>query len=69
MAFNAKLSSINLKNKLIGDTSGLTKQIAAMLKDDKNRDFTDQIFFQIANSYADDNKIDKAIENYNKFIE
>ena len=68
MAFNAKLSSINLKNKLIGDTSGLTKQIAAMLKDDKNRDFTDQIFFQIANSYADANKIDKAIENYNKSI-
>ena len=68
MAFNAKLSSINLKNKLIGDASGLTRQIAAMLKDDKNRDFTDQIFFQIANSYADANNIDKAIENYNKSI-
>lgn len=68
MAFNAKLSSINLKNKLSGDTSSLTRQIAAMLKDDKNRDFTDQIYFQIANSYADANTIDKAIENYNNAI-
>lgn len=68
MAFNAKLSMINLKNKLSGDTSGRTKQIAAMLKDDKNRDFTDQIFFQIADSYADANNIDKAIENYNYAI-
>ena len=68
MAFNAKLSAINLKNKLSGDTSSLTRQIAAMLKDDKNRDFTDQIYFQIANSYADANNINKAIENYNKAI-
>lgn len=65
MAFNAKLSMINLRNKLSGDTSGRTRQIAAMLKDDKNRDFTDQIYFQIADSYADANNIGKAIENYN----
>lgn len=68
MAFNAKLSVINLKNQLSGDTSGRTRQIAAMLKDDKNRDFTDQIFFQIADSYVDANNIDKAIENYNYAI-
>jgi len=68
MAFNAKLSMINLKNKLSGDTSGRTRQIAAMLKDDKNRDFTDQIYFQIAESYADANNIGKAIENYNNAI-
>lgn len=68
MAFNAKLNMINLKNQLSGDTSGRTRQISAMLKDDKNRDFTDQIFFQIADSYADANNIDKAIENYNYAI-
>jgi tetratricopeptide (TPR) repeat protein len=68
MAFNAKLSMINLKNKLSGDTSGRTRQIAAMLKDDKNKDFKDQIFFQIADSYADANNIGKAIENYNNAI-
>lgn len=64
MAFNANLSRINIKNELSGDTSSRTRQIAALLKDDKNRDFTDQIYFQIANSYADANNIDKAIENY-----
>ena len=68
MAFNAKLSMINLKNQISRDTSGRTRQIAAMLKDDKNRDFIDQIYFQIADSYEDANNIDKAIENYNYSI-
>lgn len=64
MAFNAKLSAINLKNS----SKSRTKQIAALLKDSKNNDFNDQIYFQIANSYADENNIDKAIENYNNAI-
>lgn len=68
MAFNAKLSSINLKNKLSKDSKNRTKQIAALLKDSKNIDFKDQIYFQIANSYAEENKIEKAIENYNNAI-
>ena len=64
MAFNAKLSAINLKNS----SKSRTKQIAALLKDSKNNDFNDQIYFQIANSYADENNIEKAIENYNNAI-
>ena len=68
MAFNAKLSSINLKNKVSLDPQNRTKQIAALLKDSKNIDFLDQIYFQIANSYAEENNIEKAIENYNNAI-
>lgn len=68
MAFNAKLNRISIKNELIGNNSDRIKQITALLKDDKNRDFTDQIYFQIANSYADENNQDKAIENYNVAI-
>jgi tetratricopeptide (TPR) repeat protein len=69
MAFNANLSRINLKTELNGDTSGRTKEIMALLKDDKNRELIDQIYFQIANSYAQANNLEKAIENYNLAIQ
>jgi len=65
MAFNANLSRINLKTELSGDTSGRTREILALLKDDKNRDLLDQVYFQIANSYAQVNNFEKAVENYN----
>lgn len=68
MAFNATLSRINLKTELNGDTSGRTKEIMALLKDDKNRELIDQIYFEIANSYAKANNLEKAIENYNLAI-
>ena len=65
MAFNANLSRINLKTELSGDTSGRTREIMVLLKDDKNRELLDQVYFQIANSYAQVNNFEKAIENYN----
>lgn len=68
MAFNANLSRINLKSELSRDTSGRTREIMALLKDDKNRDLLDQVYFQIANSYAQVNNFEKAIENYNLAI-
>lgn len=68
MAFNANLNRISIRNELIGNTASRTQQLKALLKDDKNRDFTDQIYFQIANSYLADNDQEKAIENYNTAI-
>jgi len=68
MAFNANLSRINLKTELSGDTSGRTREIMALLKDDKNRELLDQVYFQIANSYAQADNLEKAIENYNLAI-
>ncbi len=64
MAFNAYLSRINLKTELSGDTSGRTKLISALLKDEKNKDFADQIYYQIANSFKNAQQTEKAIENY-----
>lgn len=40
----------------------------ALLKDDKNRELLDLVYFQIANSYAQANNSEKAIENYNLAI-
>lgn len=68
MAFNANLSRINLKSKLYGDSTGRIKEIMALLKDDKNKELIDQIYFQIANSYLDAGNLNKAIENYNLAI-
>src|SRR5690606_11109916 len=65
MAFNANLSRISIQNELEGNTSDRTRQLTALLKDDKNRDFIDQIFYQIGNSYADQNDLTNAIISYN----
>ena len=64
MAFNANLSRINLKSELDGDSADRIKLISALLKDEKNKDFTDQIYYQIANSFENTYQIEKAIENY-----
>jgi tetratricopeptide (TPR) repeat protein len=69
MAFNANLSRINIKTKLNGDTFRRTKEIMSLLKDDKNRELIDQIYFEIANSYAETNNLEKAIENFNLAIQ
>lgn len=69
MAFNANLSRINIKTKLNGNSSGRTKEIMALLKDDKNRELIDQIYFEIANSYLETNNLEKAIENYNLAVQ
>jgi len=66
MAFNAKLSAISLENT--ENEKNKIRQITALLKDSKNVDFHDQIYFQIANNYLDAQNIEKAIENYNNSI-
>ncbi len=65
MAFNANLNRISIRNELEGSTLSRSQQLQALLKDDKNRNFIDQIYFQIANTYADEKNPGKAIENYN----
>lgn len=68
MAFNANLSRISISNEQNGNKADKSQQLRSLLKDDKNRDFIDQIYFQIANSYAEDKNLEKAIENYNASI-
>ena len=64
MAFNANLSRINLKSELDSDSTDRIKLISILLKDEKNKDFTDQIYYQIAKSFENTDQIEKAIENY-----
>ncbi|MES3018776.1 MAG: gliding motility protein [Bacteroidota bacterium] len=65
MAFNANLSRISIREEQNGNKVSRSQQLRSLLKDDKNKDFIDQIYFQIANSYADEKDLEKAIDNYN----
>ncbi len=69
MSFNANLNriSIGIKKKN-GKMPNRTRQLKSLLRDDKNSDFIDQIYFQVANSYADSNDVENAIKNYNLSI-
>jgi tetratricopeptide (TPR) repeat protein len=68
MAFNANLSRISIRDEQSGNKSDRSQQLRTLLRDDKNRDFIDQIYFQMGNSYADEKDVEKAIENYNAAI-
>ncbi|MCJ0741300.1 type IX secretion system periplasmic lipoprotein PorW/SprE [Pedobacter montanisoli] len=53
MYFNAKLSKIRINSFLDHKTFDRKKQLATLIKDDKNADFIDQIYYEIAeDSYS-----------------
>jgi tetratricopeptide (TPR) repeat protein len=68
MAFNARLSIISIQDEQTGRSVNREKQLLSLLRNDNNQDFADQIYFQIAESYANTGEMDKAIENYNTSI-
>ncbi len=64
MYFNAKLSKIRI-NDLLNDQSSNRKQaLLKLLKDDKNFDYTDQIYHEVAEDYFGDKDFAKAEEYY-----
>jgi tetratricopeptide (TPR) repeat protein len=64
MAFNAKINSALLFNSETSDSKELVKALTKMLKDDKNIDYLDQIYYALANIYYEENDVDYAIEHY-----
>ena len=68
MAFNANLSRISIRDEQSGNKVTRSERLVSLLKDDKNRDFIDQIYFQIANTYAGEKDLENAIKNYNSSI-
>ncbi|MGB4774550.1 MAG: hypothetical protein WBP45_05230, partial [Daejeonella sp.] len=68
MAFNASLNRIRMQGDQEGKKVDKVKKLKALLKDDKNIDFIDQIHFRIGNIYEGKNETDKAIESYNTAI-
>lgn len=69
MVFTAKINSARLYDVKTGNTEGVKKQLMKMLRDDKNIEFQDQIYYalaEIANKEHDEplalNYLDKSIK-------
>ena len=63
--FNANLNRIKLNAFLSGEKVNKQAQLLALLKDDKNLDYHDQVYYQIAESYARDEQFNDALKYYN----
>lgn len=63
MAFNAKINSAGIFSGE-GDTEKLKKELNKMLRDKKNVDFQDQIYYALGNIYFKEGNREMAIENY-----
>lgn len=68
MHFNATLKQAKLK-MLQNNTKDKYGQLLTLLKDDKNFDYHDQIYFQIAESHAADQEFQKALNYYQLSIQ
>ncbi|MBT3242999.1 MAG: tetratricopeptide repeat protein [Bacteroidetes bacterium] len=64
MAFNAKINRARLYEGDADTGQEIRKQLAKMLKDDKNIEFLDQIYYALAELDIKEDLVDSAIENY-----
>lgn len=69
MYFNANLNQIKLKT-FLGDVRSNNKdELLALLKDDKNLDYNDQVYFQVAESHAAREEYEEARKFYQLSIQ
>lgn len=64
MAFNASLNRIRIEDNQNGIKISRTDKLLGLLKDPNNKEFTDQVYYQIAQIQMADKDIDKAIKYY-----
>lgn len=69
MYFNANLNQIKLNALLSTKKTNRQDELLALLKDDKNTDYNDQVYYQIGESLAADGDHNNAIKNYRKSIQ
>ena len=67
MAFNAKINAAGVFSGE-GDIEKLKKELNKMLRDKKNIDFQDQIYYALGNLFFKEGNRDVAIENYRKSV-
>jgi tetratricopeptide (TPR) repeat protein len=63
IAFSSKINLARCYDVTMGDSRDIKKQLNRMLRDDKNKDYRDQIYFALAEVYMKENNESKAIEN------
>lgn len=64
MTFSAKINRALTYQSGSGSKKDIEKQLDKMLRDDKNIEFQDQIYYAIGSLYLRDKMVDKAIENF-----
>ncbi|WP_316796080.1 gliding motility protein [Pedobacter agri] len=69
MYFHANLQRIKVRALISGYKVDEDKALLALLKDDKNFDYTDQIYYQVGELFSKDSKFAKAEENYLKSVQ
>lgn len=68
MYFNANLGRIKIRGLQNGIKTDKQKELLSLLKDDKNLDYNDQVYFQIAETYAADEDYKQAEKYYIRSI-
>jgi len=66
MDFNARISQIQLN---VGNISSLRNELKKMMKNPNNKDYLDQLYFVMGNTYLTRKDTVKAIENYKLSVE
>jgi len=69
MTFNAKINRALTYQAGTGSRRDIEKQLQKMLKDDKNIEYQDQIYYALGNLYFTDNMINEATKYYKLSIE
>ncbi|MEO5910720.1 MAG: tetratricopeptide repeat protein [Pelobium sp.] len=64
MSFNANLSRIRISEGQQGKQFDKLATLKRLLKEDKNEEFKEQIYFEIANTYREQKNLDKSTEFY-----
>lgn len=68
LSFMANLYRIKVKEGEKGEKFDKIATLKKLIKDDKNFEYIDQIYYQIANAYLQKGKLDLAIDNYKKSV-
>lgn len=64
--FNARINIAGVFDVSSGNTESIRKELEKMLKDSKNKEFRDQIYYALGNLYKREGNAKLAIENYTK---
>ncbi|MEO8947161.1 MAG: tetratricopeptide repeat protein [Mucilaginibacter sp.] len=64
MAFNANLNRIRISDEQQGIQMTRTQRLLSLLKNQNNKDFVDQIYYQVGEIYRANNDLDNAVKYY-----
>ena len=64
MAFNADVNRIRIEDNKNGTKISRIDRLRTLIKNENNKDFIDQIYYQIAELYFANKDIDNAVKNY-----